>query len=207
MAEAAGENWKRSWDAAWFEAAGWRPRPVRTTACGWSATCVKTCCLVATEVVSQRQAETSSASTRACRVISQHAQSLGYDALILFLDELILWLASHAADLELRQAARGRSWPSWSRPRRADRPIPLVSFVARQRDLRELVGDNVPGPSSSASATRCDWLGGPLRQDHAGRPQPAGDRREARAEARRARRPAQRARRGLRADGRGSARR
>ncbi|NLY00515.1 MAG: hypothetical protein GXY83_30840 [Rhodopirellula sp.] len=32
-------------------------------------------------------------------VISQHAQALGYDALILFLDELILWMASHAADL------------------------------------------------------------------------------------------------------------
>jgi hypothetical protein len=27
----------------------------------------------------------------------------------------------------------------------ADRPIPLVSFVARQRDLRELVGDHIPG--------------------------------------------------------------
>ena len=31
--------------------------------------------------------------------MSQHAKSLGYDAVILFLDELILWLASHAADL------------------------------------------------------------------------------------------------------------
>ena len=31
-------------------------------------------------------------------VISAHAKSLGYDALILFLDELILWLASRAAD-------------------------------------------------------------------------------------------------------------
>ena len=27
-------------------------------------------------------------------IISQHAKGLGYDALILFLDELILWLAS-----------------------------------------------------------------------------------------------------------------
>jgi hypothetical protein len=29
-------------------------------------------------------------------IISAHAKSLGYHALILFLDELILWLASHA---------------------------------------------------------------------------------------------------------------
>ena len=27
--------------------------------------------------------------------MSRHAQALGYDAVILFLDELILWLASH----------------------------------------------------------------------------------------------------------------
>src|SRR5205814_905344 len=32
-------------------------------------------------------------------VLSAHAKSLGYDSLILFLDELILWLASHAADV------------------------------------------------------------------------------------------------------------
>jgi hypothetical protein len=32
----------------------------------------------------------------------------------------------------------------------ADRPIPLVSFVARQRDLRELVGDHVPGAEKLA---------------------------------------------------------
>ena len=32
-------------------------------------------------------------------VISRHAHNLGYDALILFLDELILWLASRATDL------------------------------------------------------------------------------------------------------------
>src|SRR6185312_2823303 len=29
-------------------------------------------------------------------IISAHARSLGYDALILFLDELILWLATHS---------------------------------------------------------------------------------------------------------------
>jgi hypothetical protein len=33
-------------------------------------------------------------------IISKHAKSLGYDGLILFLDELILWLASRAADVD-----------------------------------------------------------------------------------------------------------
>jgi hypothetical protein len=34
-------------------------------------------------------------------IMSKHAQALGYDAIVLFLDELILWLASHAADMAL----------------------------------------------------------------------------------------------------------
>src|SRR6516225_6510138 len=29
--------------------------------------------------------------------------------------------------------------------RKSDRPVPIISFVARQRDLRELIGDKVPG--------------------------------------------------------------
>ena len=32
-------------------------------------------------------------------IMSRHASDLGYDAVILFLDELVLWLASHAADV------------------------------------------------------------------------------------------------------------
>ena len=32
-------------------------------------------------------------------IMSQHAQRLGYDAVVLFLDELILWLASRAGDV------------------------------------------------------------------------------------------------------------
>jgi len=42
-------------------------------------------------------------------IMSRHAQALGYDAVILFLDELVLWLASHAADINF-SAAKARSW-------------------------------------------------------------------------------------------------
>jgi len=88
-------------------------------------------------------------------VISQHAQSLGYDALILFLDELILWLASHANDLGFihREGANdisfihreGQKLSKLVEAQTPDRPIPIVSFVARQRDLSELIGNAVPG--------------------------------------------------------------
>ncbi len=77
-------------------------------------------------------------------VISRHAKDLGYDALILFLDELILWLASHAADLKFVHQ-EGQKLAKLVEAQTADRPIPIVSFIARQRDLSELIGDSVPG--------------------------------------------------------------
>jgi hypothetical protein len=77
-------------------------------------------------------------------VISRHAKSLGYDALILFLDELILWLASRAADIRFVHQ-EGQKLAKLVEAQSADRPIPIVSFIARQRDLTELIGDSVPG--------------------------------------------------------------
>ena len=77
-------------------------------------------------------------------VISRHAQSLGYDGLILFLDELILWLASHAADLKFVHQ-EGQKLAKLVEAQTPDRPVPIISFIARQRDLSELIGDSVPG--------------------------------------------------------------
>jgi hypothetical protein len=77
-------------------------------------------------------------------VISKHAAGLGYQGLILFLDELILWLASHAADLKFVHL-EGQKLAKLVEAQSPDRPIPIISFVARQRDLRELIGDAIPG--------------------------------------------------------------
>ncbi len=76
--------------------------------------------------------------------ISHHAHSLDYDGVILFLDELILWFLSRLGDMawvseeisKLSKLVEGAS---------VKRPVPLVSVIARQRDLRQLVGENVPG--------------------------------------------------------------
>ena len=84
-------------------------------------------------------------------IISRHAQDLGYDGLILFLDELILWLASHAADLAFVHR-EGQKLAKLVESQTPDRPVPVISFVARQRDLRDLVGENASrAPSSSTS--------------------------------------------------------
>ncbi len=76
--------------------------------------------------------------------IAGHARSLGYDGLVLFLDELILWLASSIGDQQFvaREAQKVTNFVEGGDARR---PVPVVSFIARQRDLRELVGGEVTG--------------------------------------------------------------
>lgn len=100
-------------------------------------------------------------------IISRHAKELGYDGLILFLDELILWLASHAADVNFI-AQEGQKLAKLVEAQDADRPTPIVSFIARQRDLRELVGDNMLGVqqvSFSDSLKHWDQRFGLIRLD------------------------------------------
>ena len=82
-------------------------------------------------------------------VISHHARELGFHAVILFLDELILWLASPAADPGFI-AREGQKLVKLIEASRADRPIPLVSFIAKQREIAELVRDQVTGAQLAA---------------------------------------------------------
>ena len=82
------------------------------------------------------------------RTITAHAAQLGYRQIVLCLDELILWLAQHASEqsflnheteklVQLVEANAG------------ERQIPIVSFVARQRDLAELISTTVPNFTGS----------------------------------------------------------
>ena len=89
-------------------------------------------------------------------IISRHARDLGYDGLVLFLDELILWLATHAADLKFLNE-EGPKVSKLVEAETADRPIPIMSFVARQRDLRDLVGDQVTGAEQLGFADVLQW--------------------------------------------------
>lgn len=81
--------------------------------------------------------------------ISAHAQRLGYDGVVLFLDELILWLASNIGDLA-RVQEESQKLTLLVESTRANRPVPIVSFVARQRDLRDLVGEHIAGEQQKA---------------------------------------------------------
>ena len=95
-------------------------------------------------------------------------RALGYEGLILFLDELILWLASHAADLEALCTRKARSWPSWWKPKHADRPIPVISFVCSSAGPpSELIGDACPQRRPVELRRRFETLGRAIPQDQA----------------------------------------
>ena len=89
-------------------------------------------------------------------LISRHARDLGYSAIVLFLDELILWLATHAADTDFLNT-EGAKLSKLVEAESAERPIPIVSFIARQRDLRDLVGEHVPGAQLLSFAEILSW--------------------------------------------------
>ena len=79
--------------------------------------------------------------------ISTHAKALGYDGVVLFLDELVLWLAGKIGDpaFVARETEKVAKLVESSD---ASRAIPIISFIARQRDLRELIGTNRTGAES-----------------------------------------------------------
>jgi hypothetical protein len=89
-------------------------------------------------------------------LISQHAKSLGYDAVILFLDELILWLASRAADAGWL-TREGPKLAKLVESGNANRPVPIISFVARQRAIRELIGKAGLGANQALVDEALEW--------------------------------------------------
>jgi hypothetical protein len=92
-------------------------------------------------------------------VMSAHAKDLGYDGIILLLDELVLWLSGMLTD----QARLQREAQSVSRLVEAEdwpRPIPIISFVPRQRDLQDLVGRDATGAETESLFETLDhWKG------------------------------------------------
>ena len=90
------------------------------------------------------------------RVIAEHAKSLGYDGVVLFLDELVLWLATHLHNREFI-SNEGAKVGKLVEAGDARRPIPLISFMARQRDLKDFIGEAIPGAQQEAIADVFRW--------------------------------------------------
>ncbi|MFZ6186089.1 phage resistance protein, partial [Nannocystis pusilla] len=80
--------------------------------------------------------------------LTRHAQSLGYAAVVLFLDELILWLSMNAGRPDFISAWVGRM-VKLVQGDHARRHIPIVSFIARQKELRFMIGEENVGPDQA----------------------------------------------------------
>ncbi|MER7799885.1 PglY protein [Streptomyces parvulus] len=95
------------------------------------------------------------------KVISRHAKSLNYDGVVLFLDELILWLQAHMGDQDF---VRDQVQRLVKLIESADsgRAVPIVSFVSRQRDLSQLIGSDVAGADVQNLEQQVDYLAGRL---------------------------------------------
>lgn len=74
-------------------------------------------------------------------VIAEHAKSLGHDAVVLFLDELVLWLAFGVQDREFFRV-ESQKLTKLVESGTGPRAIPLIAFVARQMDLRRWFADS-----------------------------------------------------------------
>ncbi|ASU81694.1 PglY protein [Nocardiopsis gilva YIM 90087] len=77
-------------------------------------------------------------------VISRHAQSLGYDGIVLFIDELILWLQAYLNNQDFVNSEVNKL-VKIIESGSADKPVPIVSFISRQRNLSQLIGEDVTG--------------------------------------------------------------
>lgn len=78
-------------------------------------------------------------------VISKHARDvLGYDAVVLLLDELVLWLAGYIGD-PTKVSLEAQKVSKLIESAEFERPAPIISFVPRQRDLRDLVSRAAAG--------------------------------------------------------------
>lgn len=85
--------------------------------------------------------------------MSNHAKALGYDAVVLFLDEFVLWLAFAMQTPEFfrRESQKLTKLVEGTYSRL---PAPLISFVARQMDLRRWFADSGASGSEQEALDR-----------------------------------------------------
>ncbi|WP_158887127.1 DUF6079 family protein [Amycolatopsis anabasis] len=90
-------------------------------------------------------------------VISRHAQQLGYDGIVLFLDELILWLQGYLSRRDFVNVQVNKL-VKLIESGDSDRPVPIISFISRQRDLGTLIGSDIMGSEVSNLEQQVQYL-------------------------------------------------
>ncbi|MGI5187642.1 DUF6079 family protein [Promicromonospora sp. CA-289599] len=90
------------------------------------------------------------------RAMTEHAKGLGYEGIVLFLDELVLWLAGHLRDSTFLQSETSKV-AKLVETGTGLLAVPVVSFVARQRDLKDFVGGGSVGAEQVAIGDSFQW--------------------------------------------------
>src|SRR4029077_1432992 len=90
------------------------------------------------------------------RAMTAHAKELGYDGIVLFLDELVLWLRQHLGDLTFIQSETSKV-AKLVESEMGTLPVPLVSFVARQRELKDFLGGSGVGAEQVSLGQSFQW--------------------------------------------------
>lgn len=90
------------------------------------------------------------------RAMTQHAKGLGYDGLVLFLDELVLWLGAHLSDTTFIQSETQKV-AKLVETGIGLLPLPIISFVARQRALKDFLGGGEVRAQQEALAQSFQW--------------------------------------------------
>src|SRR5690606_8271686 len=73
------------------------------------------------------------------RALTEHAQTLGYEGLVFLIDEVVLWLGQHLGDQNWVQGQIEKV-VQLGENAAAGLPIPIASFLARQRALSDFLG-------------------------------------------------------------------
>ncbi|MBZ2195401.1 hypothetical protein [Occultella gossypii] len=90
------------------------------------------------------------------KVMTTHARTLGYDAIVLFLDELVLWLGQHLSDTAFIQEETSKV-AKLVESEMGAHALPMISFVARQRELKDFLGNTADGAEMVAVGQSFQW--------------------------------------------------
>ncbi len=90
------------------------------------------------------------------RAMTSHAKELGYEGIVLFLDELVLWLGQHLGDMTFIQSETSKV-AKLVESEMGTLPVPLISFVARQRDLKDFLGGSAVGAEQVSLGQSFQW--------------------------------------------------
>lgn len=78
------------------------------------------------------------------RALTGHAKALGYQGLVFLIDEVVLWLGQHLGEQSWVQGEIEKV-VQLGENAAANLPIPITSFLARQRALSDFLGTHVAG--------------------------------------------------------------